>query len=175
MKPPIERNAPAAPVVGDEAPDFTLPDAATGEAIHLAEFRGRDVLLVFFRGTWCPFCRAQMRVLTENYDALSRAGIQVLGVVCQRRASVARYLRASPLPFPLLADEGRAVAKSYAVHYWLSAEGFNLAKPAMFVLNRDGRITFRHVGANMRDLPLTTVLERFVGLLGQGSSSVASA
>lgn len=154
-----------APQVGDTAPDFTLPGGADGQEFSLRQWDGREVLLVFFRGTWCPFCREQMRVLTENHARLAGAGVPVAGVVCQGAASVRRWLAANPLPFPLLVDESRAVAKAYGVHYWLSPEGFNLARPSLFVLDRGRRILFRHVGRNMRDLPVTAVLERFVGFL----------
>ena len=157
------------------APDFTLPDAASGQDYRLLQWRGRDVLLVFFRGTWCPFCREQMRVLTQSHAQLHGGGIQVVGVVCQNKASVARWVAANPLPFPLLVDETRQVARAYGVHYRVSLEGFNLARPSLFVIDGGGRITFRHVGRNMRDLPVTTVLERFVGLLGNPPAPAPSA
>lgn len=160
--------------VGDTAPDFTLPDGATGQERHLAQWVGQDVLLVFFRGTWCPFCRRQMRVLTENHARLTAGGVQVVGVVCQEAASVRRWLHNNPLPFPLLVDESRAVAKAYGVHYWLSWEGFNLAKPSLFILDRTRKITFGHVGAHMRDLPLTLVLERFIAFLDAGNQASAA-
>ena len=162
------------PQVGDPAPDFRLPDAVTGTEYRPAQFAGRDVLLVFFRGTWCPFCRQQMRVLKENHPRLERAGVQVLGVVCQSPASVRRYLAGAPLPFPLLVDERREAARAYGVHYRLSWDGVNLARPSLFVLDGEGRITFRYVGGNMRDLPVTSVLERFVRLLDGGETAAAA-
>ena len=158
-----------APVPGETAPDFALPDAATGATVSLrAHAEGRDCVLVFFRGTWCPFCREQMRVLTESHPRLTAANIAVLGVVCQGRGSVGRYLASAPLPFPLLADETRAVAKQYGVHYWLSPEGINLANPALFILDKNACLTFAHIGRGMGDLPVTAVLTKFVGLLGEG-------
>jgi peroxiredoxin len=116
-----------------------------------------------------------MRLLTQNHGRLQASGIVVVGVVCQNFASVTRWITANPLPFPLLVDERREVARAYGVHYWLSAEGFNLARPSLFVLDAGGQITFRYVGRNMRDLPVTTVLERFVGLLGNPQAPAASA
>jgi peroxiredoxin Q/BCP len=162
--------------VGETAPEFTLPDGATGAPVALAAVSGgRDTLLVFFRGTWCPFCREQMRVLTASQNRLARAEVSVVGVVCQSAGSVRRFLEARSLPFPLLVDESRSVAKAYGVHYRLSWEGFNLAAPSLFVLDRTGRITFCHVGAHMRDLPLLPILERFVGLFGGNNGAAASA
>jgi len=161
----------APPDVGATAPEFILPDPVSGAAVSLAAYRGRDVLLVFFRGTWCPYCREQLRILTENDTRLKAAGIAVIGVVCQSASSVRRYLESAPIPFPLLADEQRTVAKSYRVHYWISFEGANLANPALFVLDRDGQITFAYRGRNMRDLPVADVLTKFIALLGKPHES----
>lgn len=157
---------------GDTAPLFALPDARDPDKsrmVSLSQFAGQDVLLIFFRGTWCPFCREQMRVLTENQARLEAARMQVIGVVCQSRASAGRWLAANPLPFPLLADERRAVARAYGVHYYLSLEGFNLARPSLFILDRAGIVTFAYVGRNMTDLPVTSVIEKFVVLLEGGA------
>ena len=154
------------PDVGGVAPDFALPDPVSGATVSLATYRGNDVLLVFFRGTWCPFCREQLRILTENDARLKAAGIAVIGVVCQSASSVRRYLESAPISFPLLVDEKRDVAKAYRVHYWLSLEGANLANPSLFILDRDGRITLAYRGRNMRDLPVAEVLEKFIALLG---------
>lgn len=161
--------------VGDSAPAFSLPDGATGRVLTLANAfaAGPNVMLVFFRGTWCPFCREQMRVLTESQCRLDAAGIAVVGVVCQSAGSVRRFLEAHPLPFPLLVDQRRSVAKAYGVHYYVSSEGFNLARPSIFLLDTDRRITFAHVGRGMRDLPVTSVIERFVGFLDRNENEVA--
>lgn len=156
--------------IGDTAPDFTLPDAATGQEYRLAQWAGRDVLLVFFRGTWCPFCREQMRLLRDNEHRLTASGVQAVGVLCQSRASLRRWLEDHPQPYPLLADEGRDVAKAYRVHYWLSWEGVNLARPSVFILDGERRLTFCHIGRNMADLSVTAVMERFIGFLGDGAA-----
>ncbi|GAB4453580.1 MAG: hypothetical protein OHK0029_06710 [Armatimonadaceae bacterium] len=155
--------------VGTIAPEFTLTDPVTGKTIQLSDFRGRDVLLIFLRGTWCPFCRQQLETLKANRDEIARANITVLTVACQNGAMLRRYAEKHELPFPLLPDESRAVAKSYGTHYWLTWEGFNLSHPALFILDRDGRISFAYVGKNMRDLPLPTVLGRFLKFLQEAN------
>jgi peroxiredoxin len=155
--------------VGGLAPDFSLIDPQTNTEVRLSELRGRDVLLIFFRGTWCPFCREQMAFLRDNAARLETANIAAVGVVCQNRETVKQYLEKNPLAFPLLPDESRAVAKSYGVHYWLTYEGFNLAHPSLFILDRQGVITFAHIGKNMRDLPLSRVLEQFLTFLDEAN------
>lgn len=154
------------PEIGASAPDFCLKQGADESTIRLSEYAGQCVLLVFFRGTWCPNCRLQFRVLCENQERFRKAGVAPVGVICQNAASVQRFLRDNPLPFPLLVDSSRMVAKQYGVHYWLSYEGFNLANPALFILDGERRVLFAYRGKNQRDLPISAILEKFTALLG---------
>jgi peroxiredoxin len=153
------------PPVGTTAPDISLTDPQTGQIAHLSDYRGKDVLLVFFRGTWCPLCRDQMTVLSENHARLAQAGIVLLGVICENPVTVRHYLKNNPLPFPLFLDGSRTAAKAMGTHYWLTHEGFNLSHPALFVLDRNGVISFAHIGRNMSDLPVAVILEKFLGFL----------
>lgn len=156
----------ASPLVGKHAPAFVLPDPVTRNSVALESFAGRDVLLLFLRGTWCPFCIQQLEVLKDNFEKLRSANVAVVAVTCQSQITVQLYLKAAPLPFPLLCDGSRAVAKQYGTHYWLSHEGFNLSHPALFILDKTRTVTFAHVGSGMADLPLPRILEKFVALLG---------
>ena len=155
----------ASPLVGQPAPLFVLPDPVTGATVPLSQFAGQDVLLLFLRGTWCPFCVQQLAVLKDNFATLQAARVAVVAVVCQSQLTVKLALSASPLPFPLLCDGSRAVAKAYGTHYLFSHEGFNLSHPALFILDGAHRVTFAHVGRSMSDLPLPAILTKFIALL----------
>jgi peroxiredoxin len=159
--------------VGTPAPAFTLNDPVTGRGVSIGDYAGADVMLVFFRGTWCPYCREQMGRLAESHNRLTTAGIALVGVVCQTSDSVRRYLDANPLPFPLLPDETRNVARSYGVHYWVSYDGINLARPSLFILDRAGIVTFSYRGRGMRDLPVESVMEKFIGFLEDAATPSA--
>jgi peroxiredoxin len=150
---------------GKNAPPFSLINAVSGEMMTLQQFAGQDAIIVFLRGTWCPFCREQLAFLRDNYDSIARANVALIAIACQSRAGLKRYLEENPMPFPVLADEKREAAKAYGSHYWLTYEGFNLAQPSLFILDKNHHITYAHVGKNMRDLPVSYVMERFVRLL----------
>ncbi|MBC7806953.1 MAG: redoxin domain-containing protein [Akkermansiaceae bacterium] len=156
----------ASPLVGKSAPAFVLPDPVTKDSVALESFADQDILLLFLRGTWCPFCVQQLQVLKDNFEKLRGANVAVVAVVCQSQITVQLFLKGFPLPFPLLCDGSRAVAREYGTHYWLSHEGFNLSHPALFILDKTRTVTFAHVGRSMSDLPVSRILEKFVGLLG---------
>lgn len=162
---------PTSPLMGKTAPPFALPHPVDGRTVSLADFAGKDILLIFLRGTWCPYCILQLNVLRENFEQLEEANIAIVAVICQSQLTVRMFLQGNPLPFPLLCDGSRAVAKAYGTHYFLSHEGFNLSHPALFILDKNQSVTFAHVGKSMSDLPLSTILTKFLSLLEDSGKS----
>lgn len=146
-------------------PTFALRDPATGETFDSQTLKGSDSLVIFLRGTWCPYCREQLALLSQRYSEIRSAGISVVAISCQSEGSIARHLSAHPLPFPLLADERRTAARAFGVHYTFRWDGMNLARPSLFISDAAGIVTFRHVGRNMTDLPVQMILEKFLTLL----------
>lgn len=156
--------------VGEKIPAFALPDAATGAAFESSSLAGNDALIVFLRGTWCPYCREQLEILSDRHSVLENAGIRVIAISCQSEGSLRTYRSANPLPFKLLADASRRVARAFGVHYWLRWDGFHLAHPSLFIVDRSGTVTFAHVGKSMSDLPVGLILDRFTAILASPSA-----
>lgn len=133
--------------VGDKAPDFTLPDAMTGEAVRLSDLLGRPILMYFARGTWCPTCRRWMNRIRNNMSELDKRGARTATIMAQSPASIRRHLEERPYPFPVLADADRNVVKSYGVYVRANLESINIARPANFVLDAKGVIRFMHIAS----------------------------
>ncbi len=149
--------------VGDMAPDFTLPDQH-GRAIRL---RDRLVLgpvaVLFIRGGWCPFCTIHLRAWAQALPALQEAGGDLLAVSPQPVPACGNVAERDLLAYPVLSDRKGAVAGSFGVDWEVPefARSLNLRLghdlpvlngdgswraplPAVFVLDRDGRITLAH-------------------------------
>jgi peroxiredoxin len=139
--------------VGDDAPDFTLPAPDGTPVTRSAYQEGRPLLLLFFRGTWCPQCRRQLDQLRRDQPAFVARGVKLLGVAAQKRSRLAAFLADHPLYFPILADEERAVTKAYGVYVGFNAESFRIARPSSFVVDAAGVVRFLHVGSNQFDRP----------------------
>jgi peroxiredoxin len=71
-----------------------------------------------------------------------------------------KFLEQHPTPFPFLLDEDRAVTKAYGVYHRLGVDAINIARPASFVIGRDGIIRYLYVGATQVDrAPIEQVLD----------------
>ncbi|MDD5265244.1 MAG: peroxiredoxin family protein [Candidatus Bipolaricaulis sp.] len=133
--------------VGDRAPEFALPDALTGEVVKLADLLVRPLLLYFGRGTWCPTCRMWLAEIEKNMAELAKRGAGTATIMAQSPASMKAYLEANRYPFPVLADASREVVKQYGVYVRANFESINIARPANFVLDRQGTIRFMHIAS----------------------------
>jgi peroxiredoxin len=120
---------------GNLASGFTL-EALDGTEVSLGEYRG-NVVLVNFWGTWCPPCRAEIPDIEKAYQARQDDGFVVLGVnVEEPRESVAPFVEAMGMTYPVLLDEGGQVLKMYRA----------IGLPMSVILDQDGVIQVRHVG-----------------------------
>src|SRR6202161_4881478 len=99
---------------GDKAPDFTLSDQE-GNRVSLAGRRGQPVVVYFYPKADTPGCTTQACGVRDHRADYQRVGSVVLGISPDPVAKVKAFHEKYDLDFPLLADEGHAVADSYGV------------------------------------------------------------
>jgi peroxiredoxin Q/BCP len=129
------------PAEGDAAPDFTLETDA-GTTLTLSALRGRPVVLYFYPKddtSGCTTESCEFRDLVPRFDAVSA---RVLGISPDSVKSHAKFRDKYGLNFPLLADEGHAVADRYGVWQQKSMYGRKYWGNARttFVIDAAGRI-----------------------------------
>ncbi len=125
----------AAPQVGERAPDFALE--GTDGPVRLSEALGEGpVVVAFYQEDDTPTCRTQLAAFRDDYDLLRELGARVLAISTDPLASHRAFAERLAPPFPLLSDEGGAIARAYGVY----DEGERRARRAVFVVGPDGVI-----------------------------------
>jgi thioredoxin-dependent peroxiredoxin len=99
---------------GEVAPDFELPDQ-DGRTVKLSDLRGQPVVLYFYPKAATPGCTVQACGVRDHRADYAKAGAIVLGISPDPVAKVKKFHDKEGLNFPLLADEGHAVADAYGV------------------------------------------------------------
>ena len=156
--------------VGDAAPDLTLPDAV-GRPVRLLELWQRGPLvLIFYRGGWCPYCNLELRAWQKHLAALMQSGAGLVAVSPQTLDNSLSTAEKNELAYPVLSDSGLQAAAAFGVAFempqalvdlyrgvgndlpLLNGNGrWVLPVPATYVIGRDGRIVFAPVEADYRE------------------------
>lgn len=135
------------------APLFSLPNQK-GKVSALQDYlKQGPVLLAFHRGTWCPNCRRKFGELAQHSPDYVARGIQVVTVVAQSSDVVKRYVEDQGLPFNILIDESRDVLKAYGVWHRLGLDAWNIARPALFLIDQEGKIHYSFVSDRQDEFP----------------------
>lgn len=98
--------------IGDKAPEFEVNDQS-GNPIKLSDYKGKKVVLYFYPKDQTPGCTTQACNLRDNYQALQKAGYEVLGISSDNEKSHQRFIEKQSLPFTLLADTEKKVHDLY--------------------------------------------------------------
>ena len=125
--------------VGQPAPDFELMNQDK-EKVKLSDFRGRKkVVLLFYPLDFSPVCTdehcafgPQLNKITAGQDAA------VFGVSCDSPFSHAAFRKQYNIPYDLLSDPTRKMAKAYGM--WAGEEPYNCTKRGTVVIGKDGRV-----------------------------------
>ena len=86
---------------GDTFPDLTITRPG-GETVQVPETFARQYgVLLFYRGSWCPYCNAQLRAFQRAGTALADAGAQVAALSVDDEATTAALIEKHHLTFPV--------------------------------------------------------------------------
>lgn len=97
---------------GSKAPAFKALDQ-NGNAISLADFKGKKVILYFYPKDDTPTCTIQACNLRDNFALLKKKGYQIVGVSVDDVKSHKKFVDKHDLPFPLVADEDKKIVDKY--------------------------------------------------------------
>ena len=138
--------------VGDEAPDFELPDQDR-QPVRLSSFRGaKNVVLVFYPLAFTGTCQGEMCAIRDSIEEFSGDDVQTLAVSVDSTAVHKKWADEQGYTFPLLADfwPHGDVARTYGV----LQEEIGLALRGTFIIDKQGVVAYKVVNEipDARDL-----------------------
>ncbi|MBB4119620.1 peroxiredoxin Q/BCP [Mesonia hippocampi] len=99
---------------GDKAPDFSGTDQ-DGNLHKLTDYSGKKLVVFFYPKASTPGCTAEACNLRDNWSKFQEKGYEILGVSADSARRQTNFKTKNELPFPLLADEDKAVIEAFGV------------------------------------------------------------
>ena len=84
----------------------------------------------------------------------------IVAVVAQSSDAVRTYIEETGLPFNILIDETRAVLKAYGVWHRMGLDAWNIARPALFLIDRSGAIRYSFIADRQNEFPSSAEIDR---------------
>jgi peroxiredoxin Q/BCP len=131
------------PNVGETAPDFELIDDE-GKKVKLSDFRGKKVVLYFYPADFTSGCELQACKFRDGYPQIEEANAIVLGVSPDPVDSHRKFREAHGLPFHLLVDSDRSLAKQWGNISTVTREDGSEAVRyvrGQYIIDEDGKLT----------------------------------
>lgn len=165
--------------VGEQIPESKLV-TSSGDLVKLASLhRNQPVVLVFFRGGWCPICSRHTGELIKAYPKIQELGAQMVGISPDSVASSKANAEQNAIAFPILSDSDVSVARSFGLAFKVDDAtvkkykgfGIDLEKasgkshqtlpiPAVYIVDKSGKIVFAHSNPDYRQrLDTSTIID----------------
>lgn len=158
--------------VGQQVPDFSLTDHQ-GEPVAFPELAAEGPLLVvFYRGGWCPYCNLQIRQMTQAYDQFEARGVLPVLISVDKPDAAAMAQRTYEIPFPVLSDPGLAAHNAFEVvlqldeatveryrkhgldlEEWSGRDDGRIAVSSAFLVSPEGVVQWVHTSLDYKTRP----------------------
>jgi peroxiredoxin len=155
--------------VNEKAPNFIANDQ-NGQTVDLQkELEDHSVVLVFYRGQWCPYCNRHMSALQDSMQMINDKGAKVIAITPEKSEEISKTVDKSGASFSVIYDEGHKIMDAYDVTFTMSKTKFAAYKtygidinkasgnkdralpvPATYIITKDGRVSNRHFDTNYK-------------------------
>lgn len=171
--PSFAQEAPEGLFINSKAPDFKGIDQ-NGKEVKLKDLvKKGKVVLVFYRGYWCPFCNRELQHFQDSLQQILDKGATLIAVSPEKPENIVKTVNQTKASFPILFDEKLKIMKAYEVDYQVPENtitryrntGIDLEKinngkdwnwlpvPAVYVIDKDSNISFRFFDPDYKKRP----------------------
>lgn len=150
--------------VGDLAPSFNGYDQDSNFINSDSILKKGKIVLVFYRGAWCPVCKKHLSSLQDSVSYIQDVGAQLLVVSPEKYASQQKMIEYTGAKYPILYDKDYRIMKMFKVDFEISKETVPrylpfvksrtrkanenkddiLPIPATYIIDIDGEILYKH-------------------------------
>jgi len=167
------QEAPEGLFINSKAYDFKAKDQ-NGNEVRLRDLLKKgNVVLVFYRGEWCPYCNKQLQKLEDSLTLIKEKGATVVAITPELPENIAKTIEKTKAEFPILYDEELKIMKAYEVEFEVPENtlkryrntGIDLEKnngpkngnylpvPATYIIDKDFAVRYRAFNTDYKRRP----------------------
>ncbi|MFL5808731.1 MAG: peroxiredoxin family protein [Flavisolibacter sp.] len=152
--------------INSKAPDFKAKDQ-NGNEVALKDLRKKgNVVVVFYRGNWCPYCNREIKRVQDSLELIKAKGVQLVAITPEAEEGIDSTVAKTGATFPVIYDKDMKISNGYKVafkvdektvtRYKNSNPSIDLLKtnkqvkdaylpvPAIYIINTEGSVIFRY-------------------------------
>jgi peroxiredoxin len=175
------QEAPEGLFIESKAPDFTAKDQY-GAEIRLKDLLKKGkVILVFYRGEWCPYCNKELAKLQDSLQLIKHKGATVIAVSPELPDNITKTIAKTNVEYSILYDKELKIMKSYEVDFEVPENtllryknaGLDIEKqngpnvkylpvPAVFIIDKEARVIYRFFELDYKKRPNVSDLLKYL-------------
>jgi peroxiredoxin len=168
----VAQEAPEGLFIASKAPDFTAKDQ-NGNEVRLKDLLKKGkVVVVFYRGQWCPYCNKELARLQDSLQLIKDKGASLVAISPELPENVSKTIEKTKAEYPVIYDEGLKIMKAYDVEFEVQENvitryrnaGIDLEKsngkngnflpvPAVYIVDKEFRVTYRFFDMDYKKRP----------------------
>jgi peroxiredoxin len=172
--------------INSKAPDFKGKDQ-NGNEVVLKDLRKKGpVVIIFYRGYWCPYCNKELQKLEDSLQLIKEKGAQLIAITPEKQQGITKTVERTKATYPIITDDELKIMKAYDVAYQVDTktidrykmasidlaanngqkpEAVYLPVPAVYIIGKDGEIKYRFFEEDYKkQAAVKDILSNLVGL-----------
>ena len=175
----MEGNIPKGLNKGDKAPTFILKDVDGKEVSSDKLLAEQEIVVIFYRGEWCPYCNKHMSQLQDALERIAEMGASVVAIAPELPKYIDQTIKKSKASFSIISDTSHVIMDAWNVSFRLDDKtfkryqgfGINLERasgnddrilpvPATYIIKPDGTISAVHFDVNYKErMPVVDIIK----------------
>jgi len=155
--------------INSKAADFQAVDQ-NGIQVVLKDLRKKGpVVIMFYRGYWCPYCNKALKRMNDSLQLIKDKGATLIAITPEGKQGIDSTVAKTGAAFSIISDEGMKISNNYGVSFKVDERTVgryknagidllalnhqkeaSLPVPAVYIINRDGAVTFRYFNEDYR-------------------------
>ncbi|MDP4264491.1 MAG: peroxiredoxin-like family protein [Bacteroidota bacterium] len=169
----VAQEAPEGLFINSKAPDFKAKDQK-GDEVHLKDLLKKGkVVLIFYRGQWCPYCNKFLKKLEDSLQLIKDKKASIVAVTPELPENIQKTIDKTKAEYSILYDEDLKIMKAYHVEFEVpentvtqyrntgikleelngKKNGNYLPIPAVYIIDKESTVTYRFFQPDYKKRP----------------------